>query len=97
MSRGTLLGALNFRISFLSREEAFMVIHPLVFKVHNLLRAALEPEQHYLLAVSGGSDSMALLAACWQLQSENWGMSCGAWLAWGGITKGYGAGAALLR
>ncbi|MGM9560872.1 MAG: tRNA lysidine(34) synthetase TilS [Phascolarctobacterium sp.] len=50
-----------------------MVIHPLVFKVHNLLKAALEPEQHYLLAVSGGSDSMALLAACWQLQSENWG------------------------
>lgn len=50
-----------------------MVINPLVFKVHRVLREALVPEQHYLLAVSGGSDSMALAAACWQLQSEGWG------------------------
>ncbi|MGM9528390.1 MAG: tRNA lysidine(34) synthetase TilS [Phascolarctobacterium sp.] len=49
-----------------------MVINPLVFKVHRVLREALAPEKHYLLAVSGGSDSMALAAACWQLQSEGW-------------------------
>ena len=47
-----------------------MVINPLVFKVHKALRASLAQDEHYLLAVSGGSDSMALLAACWQLQSE---------------------------
>ena len=50
-----------------------MVINPLVFKVHKALRASLAQDEHYLLAVSGGSDSMALLAACWQLQSEGWG------------------------
>ena len=50
-----------------------MVINPLVFKVHKALRASLAQGEHYLLAVSGGSDSMALAAACWQLQSEGWG------------------------
>lgn len=50
-----------------------MVINPLVFKVHKALRASLAQDEHYLLAVSGGSDSMALAAACWQLQSEGWG------------------------
>ena len=50
-----------------------MVINPLVFKVHKALRASLAQDEHYLLAVSGGSDSMAWLAACWQLQSEGWG------------------------
>ncbi|MGM9583542.1 MAG: tRNA lysidine(34) synthetase TilS, partial [Phascolarctobacterium sp.] len=50
-----------------------MVINPLVFKVHKALRASLAQDEHYLLAVSGGSDSMALAAACWQLQNEGWG------------------------
>ena len=50
-----------------------MVIHPLVFKLHRVLREMLLPRQHYLLAVSGGSDSMALAAACAALQREGWG------------------------
>ena len=50
-----------------------MRIHPLVFKLHKALRAKLEPQKHYLLAVSGGSDSMALTAACTLLQGEGWG------------------------
>ncbi len=50
-----------------------MVIHPLVFKLHKSLRAFLGGDQHYLLAVSGGSDSMALAAACAALQREGWG------------------------
>ena len=45
-----------------------MVINPLVYKVHKILRSVLEPTEHYLLAVSGGSDSMALAAACVALQ-----------------------------
>ena len=47
-----------------------MLINPLVFKVHKLLRASLEQHKHYLLAVSGGSDSMALAAACAALRKE---------------------------
>lgn len=50
-----------------------MVINPLVYKVHKILRSVLEPTEHYLLAVSGGSDSMALAAACAALQKEGWG------------------------
>lgn len=50
-----------------------MLIHPLVFKLHKALRAKLEQQEHYLLAVSGGSDSMALAAACVALQREGWG------------------------
>lgn len=50
-----------------------MVINPLVYKVHKILRSVLEPTEHYLLAVSGGSDSMALAAACVALQKEGWG------------------------
>ena len=50
-----------------------MLINPLVFKVHKLLRASLEQHKHYLLAVSGGSDSMALAAACAALRKEGWG------------------------
>ena len=57
-----------------------MVINPLVFKVHKALRASLAQDEHYLLAVSGGSDSMALAAACWQLQGLGslQRVSCGA-------------------
>ena len=50
-----------------------MLINPLVFRVHKLLRACLEQQGHYLLAVSGGSDSMALATACAVLQQEGWG------------------------
>lgn len=50
-----------------------MLIHPLVFKLHKVLRSSLQREEHYLLAVSGGSDSMALAAACAALQGEGWG------------------------
>lgn len=50
-----------------------MVINPLVYKVHKILRSVLEPTEHYLLAVSGGSDSMALAAACVAMQKEGWG------------------------
>lgn len=50
-----------------------MLIHPLVFKLHKVLRASLRQGEHYLLAVSGGSDSMALAAACAALQREGWG------------------------
>lgn len=50
-----------------------MLIHPLVFKLHKALRAKLEQQEHYLLAVSGGSDSMALAAACVALQRDGWG------------------------
>ena len=50
-----------------------MVINPLVYKVHKILSSVLEPTEHYLLAVSGGSDSMALAAACVALQKEGWG------------------------
>ena len=50
-----------------------MVINPLVYKVHKVLRAHLEQHGNYLLAVSGGSDSMALAAACVALREEGWG------------------------
>ncbi|MGM9568889.1 MAG: tRNA lysidine(34) synthetase TilS [Phascolarctobacterium sp.] len=50
-----------------------MVINPLVYKVHKVLRAHLEQQGNYLLAVSGGSDSMALAAACAALRKEGWG------------------------
>lgn len=50
-----------------------MLIHPLVFKLHKALRASLRQGEHYLLAVSGGSDSMALAAACAALQRDGWG------------------------
>lgn len=48
-------------------------IQPLVFKLHRTLKNFLQRDGHYLLAVSGGADSMALAAACAALRSEGWG------------------------
>ncbi|MDO4920439.1 MAG: tRNA lysidine(34) synthetase TilS [Phascolarctobacterium sp.] len=48
-------------------------IHPLVFRLHRTLQKFLRRDGHYLLAVSGGADSMALACACAVLQSEGWG------------------------
>lgn len=48
-------------------------IHPLVFKLHRTLQKFLRLDGHYLLAVSGGADSMALAAACAALQDTGWG------------------------
>lgn len=48
-------------------------IHPLVFNLHRTLQSFLRRDGHYLLAVSGGADSMALAGACAVLQSEGWG------------------------
>lgn len=48
-------------------------IHPVIFDLHWALRNFLRQDGHYLLAVSGGADSMALACACAALQSEGWG------------------------
>ena len=40
-----------------------MKIHPVVFKVNKALRKSVQTGKHYLLAVSGGADSMALADA----------------------------------
>ena len=69
VKRGTLRGALYFHVA----EYRAMKIDALVFKLHKALRKALEADKHYLLAVSGGSDSMALLSACMALQNEGYG------------------------
>lgn len=45
---------------------------PLVFKLHKVLKQNLKPKQHYLLAVSGGSDSMALADGCAFLHAEGY-------------------------
>ncbi|MDY4920744.1 MAG: tRNA lysidine(34) synthetase TilS [Phascolarctobacterium sp.] len=50
-----------------------MEVHPLIFKLFKALRLHLQRDQHYLLAVSGGSDSMALLSACLELAKKGWG------------------------
>lgn len=50
-----------------------MLIEPLIFKLHKTLRTALASDGHYLLAVSGGSDSMALAMACCCLRDEGYG------------------------
>lgn len=50
-----------------------MLIEPLIFKLHRTLSAALASDGHYLLAVSGGSDSMALAMACCCLRQEGCG------------------------
>lgn len=47
-----------------------MQIEPIVFQVQKKLRQILQPEQSYLVAVSGGSDSMALAHACACLQQQ---------------------------
>ena len=61
-----------------------MLIHPLVFKLHKALRAKLEQQEHYLLAVSGGSDSMALAAGD-AIASAMWSTVCegrSPWRTW---------------
>lgn len=50
-----------------------MQIHHVVFKLRQTLRSQLDPAAHYLLAVSGGADSLALAHACAALQSEGFG------------------------
>lgn len=50
-----------------------MRVNPVVFKVHKSLREQLAPDATYLLAVSGGADSMALAAACAELARAGWG------------------------
>ncbi len=44
-------------------------IHPIVFAVDNILKRKLEQQSLYVLAVSGGADSMALLTAASHLQA----------------------------
>ncbi len=46
-------------------------IHPIVFAVENILKRKLESEAGYILAVSGGADSMALLVAASHLHKAN--------------------------
>ena len=53
-----------------------MQIHPVVFKLKKVLRAQLAPDALYLLAVSGGADSLALAHACAALQGEGYGAYC---------------------
>ena len=48
-------------------------IHPLAFNLYRELRSFLRRDGHYLLAVSGGADSMALAEACAVLQDDGWG------------------------
>lgn len=50
-----------------------MQIQPVVFKLKKVLRAQFARTAHYLLAVSGGADSLALAHACAALQSEGFG------------------------
>lgn len=52
-----------------------MEIQPLVFQVHKTLRSFFKKGGHYILAVSGGSDSMALCAACAELRKEGYRFS----------------------
>lgn len=49
-----------------------MQTDPLVFKVLKALQKSLEPHKHYLLAVSGGSDSIALADACARLANQGY-------------------------
>lgn len=41
-----------------------MQVEPVVFKLQRLLRTQLDAQEHYLLAVSGGADSLALAHGC---------------------------------
>lgn len=50
-----------------------MEIHPTVFKVRQVLEQALSATGSYVLAVSGGADSMALADGCAWLHSKGWG------------------------
>lgn len=50
-----------------------MQIEPVIFRLQKTLRQSLRPAGSYLLAVSGGADSLALAHACAALQREGWG------------------------
>lgn len=52
-----------------------MQIHPLVFRLEQLLRGRLVAGRYYLLAVSGGADSLALAQLCASLAQQGW-LSC---------------------
>ena len=44
-----------------------------VFRLQKLLKPQLAQDEHYLLAVSGGADSLALAHCCAQLAATGWG------------------------
>ena len=48
-------------------------IAPAVYKLRKTIKNLLRPEAHYLLAVSGGADSLALAHACAALAAQGWG------------------------
>ena len=48
-------------------------IAPAVYKLRKTIKNLLRPEAHYLLAVSGGADSLALAHACAALATQGWG------------------------
>ena len=48
-------------------------IAPAVYKLRKTIKNLLQPEAHYLLAVSGGADSLALTHACAALAAQGWG------------------------
>lgn len=50
-----------------------MDIHPVVFKVRRLLHSLLKADGVYVLAVSGGADSLVLADGCAWLQQQGWG------------------------
>ena len=48
-------------------------IAPAVYKLRKTIKNLLQPDAHYLLAVSGGADSLALAHACAALAAQGWG------------------------
>lgn len=44
-----------------------------VFRLQKVLKSQLAKNEHYLLAVSGGADSLALAHCCAQLAAQGWG------------------------
>lgn len=48
-------------------------IAPAVYKLRKTIKNLLRPDAHYLLAVSGGADSLALAHACAALAAQAWG------------------------
>ena len=44
-----------------------------VFRLQKVLKSQLAKDEHYLLAVSGGADSLALAHCCAQLAAQGWG------------------------
>ncbi len=51
-----------------------MQINPVVFRLQQRLEKQLARDAHYLLAVSGGADSLALAHACAALARQGWGV-----------------------